>query len=140
MDRFARAGWACIAAMAGAMTLVLTAPAAGAATACAEHVIHDWSEDGRVDGVYELSCYQQAVDAIPSDLRDYTNAAEVIERALTAAVRAGSGSRTAPAAQRADAPNNESGVPLAPVGGAVFALGLVLAGGAAYALRRRRAS
>jgi hypothetical protein len=122
------------------MTLVLIAPPpAGAATACAEQVIHDWSEDGRVDGVYELSCYQEAVDAIPSDLRDYTNAAEVIERALTVAVRTGSGGRTASTAQRADSTSDGSGVPLAPVGGAVFALGLVLAGGAAYALRRRRA-
>ena len=51
MDRFACAGWACIAAVAGAMTLVLIAPPpAGAATGCAEQVIHDWSEDGRVDG------------------------------------------------------------------------------------------
>jgi hypothetical protein len=140
MDRFARAGWACIAAIAGAMTLALTAPLAGAATACAEQVIDDWSDDGRVDGVYELSCYHEAVEAIPADIRDYTSAAEVIERALTAAVRAGAGSRNAPTARRAEPRSAGSAVPLAPIGGAVFALGLVLAGGTAYALRRRRAT
>jgi hypothetical protein len=143
MNRFARAGSACIAAIAGALTLVLTAPPAGAASACAERVIQDWSDNGRVDGIYPLSCYEEAVDAIPADLRDYTNAAEVIGRALTAAVRAnGGGSSSGPAPPGdADAPGaNASAVPLLPLGGAVFALGLVLAGGAAYAARRRRST
>ena len=50
-------------------------------------MIADWSDNGRVDGVYTLDCYQTAIDAIPVDLRDYTNAADVISRALTAASR-----------------------------------------------------
>ena len=60
---------------------------AGAATPCAERVIADWSDNGRIDGVYALECYEAAIDAIPVDLRDYTNAADVIARALTVASR-----------------------------------------------------
>ena len=141
MDRFARAGWACIAAIAGAVTLVFAAPPAGAASSCASRVIQDWSDNGRVDGIYELSCYEEAVDAIPSDLRDYTNAAEVIGRALTAAVRASGGGPSAgatPAPETDTRAASASAVPVLPLGGAVFALGLVLAGGAAYVARRRR--
>jgi hypothetical protein len=140
MDRFARAGWACIFAIAGAVTLVLSATPAEAASACADRVIQDWSDNGRVDGIYGLSCYEEAVDAIPSDLRDYTNAAEVIERALNAAVREKAGGRSpAPGPRVAEsAPSRGSALPLLPAGGAVFALGLVLAGGAAYVARRRR--
>ena len=47
----------------------------------------DWYEDGRVDRTYELGCYEQAMQGLPPDLRDYTDAAEVIQRALQGAVR-----------------------------------------------------
>ncbi len=87
MNRFVRA-IARLAVIAGASTLALSgAPAVAAPTPCAQRVIADWSDNGRVDGVYALDCYQTAIDAIPVDLRDYTNAADVISRALTAASR-----------------------------------------------------
>ena len=86
MNRFARA-LARIAVIAGASTLALSVVPAVAAPPCSERVIADWSDNGRIDGVYALDCYQAAIDAIPVDLRDYTNAAEVIARALTEASR-----------------------------------------------------
>jgi hypothetical protein len=54
--------------------------------------------DGRIDRVYRLRCYEEAVDSLPPDLRDYTNAAEVIERALQSAAR--NSPAPAPAADR----------------------------------------
>ena len=36
---------------------------------------------------YALPCYEEAIDALPTDIRDYTNAEDVITRALSSAVR-----------------------------------------------------
>jgi hypothetical protein len=138
MSRYVHAQWAWVVAIAGVLTLAVCASPASAATECAEKVIGDWSDNGRVDGVYALSCYQEAVDAIPSDLRDYTNAAEVIGRALTTAVRQNGGE---PPSTPGDATvSDASAAPVLPVVVAVFALALILAGAAAYAARRRRAT
>ena len=67
-------------------TLALTGTGA-AATSCGEAVLDDWFNNGRVDVAYELPCYGEAIDAIPSDIRDYSDAEEVISRALRAATR-----------------------------------------------------
>ena len=89
MDHIARASTACLAVIAGALALVAFTGTATAATPCAQRVIDDWSDNGRIDRVYRLQCYEEAIDGIPVDLRDYTNAADVIGRALTAAAREG---------------------------------------------------
>ena len=70
----------------GLTALVLSGTATGT-TPCEQQVLRDWADNGRIDGVYPLPCYGAAIDILPADLRDYTNAAEVIERALTAALR-----------------------------------------------------
>ena len=77
-----------------AVVLVLSAVAAlssgapaGAATACGKKVLADWFDNGRIDRLYPLNCYEEAIDAIPDDLRDYADAEEVITRALQAALR-----------------------------------------------------
>ena len=64
--------------------LVLAVAAAGpaAASACGDKVIDDWYDDGRVDGSYELHCYDDAIDALPRDVKDYSSAKDDIERAL----------------------------------------------------------
>ena len=67
-------------------TLALTGIAAGA-TSCGEAVLDDWFDNGRVDVLYQLPCYGEAIDVIPSDIRDYSDAEEVISRALQAATR-----------------------------------------------------
>ena len=55
---------------------------------CRQQVIDDWSDNGRVDRVYGLGCYQDAIEAMPPDIRDYTDAQESIEHALMLALRA----------------------------------------------------
>jgi len=71
-------------------------------------VLLDWSDNGRVDHLYRLSCYEDALDDLPSDIRDYTDAADVIERALYSAVREG----TATAAPRSEEASSTSRVVL----------------------------
>lgn len=66
--------------------LVLASPA-GAASACGRAVIDDWYEDGRVDGTYAVHCYDDAIDSLPRDVRDYSSAKEDIQRALQARMR-----------------------------------------------------
>ena len=74
----------------GAVTLLLlvlaawatTAPAAAAEENCAKQVIADWYDNGRVDNIYELQCYRDAVKALPVDVRDYSSAKDDILRAL----------------------------------------------------------
>ena len=65
--------------------LVSTAPAA-AAQSCGRKVIDDWW-DGRIDGTYELHCYDDAIEILPRDVRDYSSAEDDIKRALQAALR-----------------------------------------------------
>ncbi len=63
-----------------------TASPAGAATPCGKKVLADWFDNGRIDRLYPLNCYEEAIDAIPDDLRDYADAEDVITRALQAAL------------------------------------------------------
>ncbi len=66
--------------------LAVAAPA-GAAQSCGRAVIDDWYDDGRVDGTYALHCYDDAIEILPRDVRDYSSAKEDIQRALAAAKR-----------------------------------------------------
>jgi hypothetical protein len=76
------------------LVLVLSAVAAlsfagsaGAATKCGEKVLADWYDNGRIDRLYPLNCYEEAIDAIPSDIGPYVDAEDVITRALQGALR-----------------------------------------------------
>jgi hypothetical protein len=71
----------------GAVAAVGTAGQASAATPCGKKVLADWFDNGRIDRLYPLNCYEEAIDAIPDDLRDYADAEDVITRALQAALR-----------------------------------------------------
>ena len=117
-------------------------PASAAEQPCSQLVLADWSDNGRIDRVYALSCYEEAIAAMPTDIRDYTNAHDVINRALTNAVRARS---TAPA-EEVQGLDAQSAVPIDPSGGlrvpipvlAVFGLVLgLLTAGALTGVRRR---
>jgi hypothetical protein len=112
-------------------TLLLSAPALGA-SACATAVLRDWSEDGRVAPKYSLPCYEEAIDALPTDIRDYTNAEDAITRALSSAVRT-----SGPAPPVADA--SARGVPLPLIALVSLAVGVLGAGAFGYIARRRRA-
>jgi len=67
-------------------SLALAGGASAAGSRCGERVLSDWADNGRIDGEYPLRCYQEAMAKMPADLRDYTNAGDVIQRALTRAV------------------------------------------------------
>ncbi|MBA2742682.1 MAG: hypothetical protein H0U46_11825 [Actinobacteria bacterium] len=145
MNRFTHTIVVCLAVIVGASALTLSAAPAEAAPSCADRVVADWSDNGRVDRLYALECYEDAIDTIPVDLRDYTNAADVIARALTAASRdrppsGGAGTGASAMASPEPAPvagtSSDSSVPLALIL-LVVVSSLVLVGGATSHLARR---
>ena len=73
--------------MLGVLVALSLASTAAAASNCGEKVLADWFDNGRIDRLYPLHCYEEAIDAIPSDIRDYADAEEVISRALQGALR-----------------------------------------------------
>ena len=115
--------------------------AMGAST-CAGAVVVDWSEDGHVDGVYPLSCYEAAIRELPPDVRDYSTASDEINRALAVAVnqpkRSGKSSVVGQAARAAAASEgpNSLPTPLLALGG--ISLLVFGAGAAGYVARRLR--
>jgi hypothetical protein len=92
------------------------APAATAsATAdCWRAVVNDWLGNSRVDGVYAIPCYTQAIQHLNAypDVRSYSSATDDIQRALLAAIRqdrgngpgAGPGPSTGPSSGPSNGP------------------------------------
>jgi hypothetical protein len=70
-----------------AVASVSFASAAEAATKCGGKVLADWYDNGRIDRLYPLNCYEEAIDAIPDDIGPYVDAEDVITRALQGALR-----------------------------------------------------
>jgi hypothetical protein len=145
MNRFVRARGARFAVTAGMLVVfAFFAVPAAAAVPCPQRILGDWSDNGRVDRVYELHCYEEAIDALPADLRDYTDATEVIQRAMTRAARSRqvAGEITGADVQAAGGvvASSSPSLPIAPLVGGGAALALVLAGGVAYVVRRRGAA
>ena len=71
-----------LSAVALLMTGPLGAGSAAAAESCGKKVIDDWYADGRVDGTYPPHCYDDAIEILPRDVRDYSSAKDDITRAL----------------------------------------------------------
>ena len=67
----------------------LATPSTAMASKCGDKILLDWLDNNRIDDVYPQRCYQDAIDAIPADLRDYANVEEVISRALAAVMSGG---------------------------------------------------
>jgi hypothetical protein len=90
-----RSALAAIAASIGLLVSgVSTAAAAPAATAaptskCWLQVVNDWLDNNRVDGVYAIPCYTQAIQHLNAypDVKNYSSATDDIQRALLAAIR-----------------------------------------------------
>jgi cobalamin biosynthesis Mg chelatase CobN len=61
---------------------VTSKPAMAKPKSCADLVIADWYDDGRVGKIYPLHCYTEAIAKLPPDVLDYSNAKEEIGRAL----------------------------------------------------------
>jgi hypothetical protein len=141
--RLAAAAFAAV--LTTAIAALVVSSGAVAATPCGEAILADWLDNSRIDRVYELPCYEAAIDAIPSDLRDYTDAEDVIARAFQNA----SGRRletrkpqsrlsdTLPPVPTVHA-SSAAAVPLPLLVLGALALTLLAAGGLGYVSRRRR--
>jgi hypothetical protein len=72
--------------VAAGVLFVGVASAAGGA-ACWQEVINDWADNSRVDGRYEIYCYQEALRRLPEDMRAYSSAPDDIARAMREEIR-----------------------------------------------------
>jgi hypothetical protein len=72
-----------------ALTCAVSAPVSAAASdePCAKQVFLDWWDNYRIDRIYPLHCYRDAIDALPVDIRQYSRAEEDIRRALAYALQ-----------------------------------------------------
>ena len=65
-----------------AASAILSPTATAKQKPCYEQVIDDWFDDGRVNKIYPLKCYSQAIKNLPPDVLIYGNAEDEIGRAL----------------------------------------------------------
>ena len=114
------------------------APAAGAAN-CGTAVLKDWA-DGKLDRAYPVRCYQDALDAMPEDMRSYTSAPDDIKRALLARVRATRMHHGALHDRPRHVTAGTTGIPLPLIVIAAIGLVLLLAGSTGVLGRRFRAA
>jgi hypothetical protein len=146
------------------LALGVASPAGAKATPCGKKVLNDWFDNGRIDRLYPLNCYEEGIDAIPTDIEDYSDARDVITRALQSALHGklspegsadpspddpgsgsnaggGSGGAGDGTAQPAPGVNTSSTssvpIPLLVLGG--MSIVLLAAGGLGYWSRRRQA-
>ena len=98
-----------VALVAGVILLLALPGQASAATPCWERVINDWLKDGRIDGTYSVTCYQQALKNAPEDLRDYSNVTDVIQAAMQNAI--GSPSKTGSGSGPGGTPSSGNSTP-----------------------------
>jgi hypothetical protein len=122
------------------LAVVAVAPAtASAQEECWETLVADWS-DGAISNLYPISCYRQALQNMPEDVRLYSSASDDINRALSGRVvtrsLAGSSSKPSQTAGAAVAADGGSGTPLVLFGS--LATLLVLGGAAGYFTQRKR--
>jgi hypothetical protein len=130
--------------VAALLSALAVSSGASAAPACADAILSDWLDNGRIDRIYALPCYEAAIDAIPGDLRDYTDAADVIARAfqdrsgrrLEQRVLEGPVQRTPGVVPAVDSSSTSVPVPILVLG--AMSLTLLGAGGFGYVARRRR--
>jgi hypothetical protein len=131
--------------LAAALAALVSTGTTRAASPCADAVLADWLDNSRIDRLYDLPCYQAAIDAIPTDLRDYTDAEEVIARAfqdvsgrrLQSLAPSPPGS-VGPSPSPAVAASASRAVPVPLLVLAAMALTLLVTGGLGYVSRRRR--
>jgi len=85
-DRSLRTFFVALVVVLSAVASLSFASAAGATTKCGQQVLADWYDNGRIDKLYPLNCYEEAIDGIPDDIGPYVDAEEVITRALQGAL------------------------------------------------------
>ena len=75
-------------ALAAAILLsLLIAPAANAAQPCWRQLVDDYWADNRVDKIYPLHCYREAMAKLPRDVQEYSDVQDDLRRALLTAIR-----------------------------------------------------
>ncbi len=82
---FLKAALAATLAAAAFVGAAAHAPAAEAATPCWKTLLNDWY-DGRIDHVYPVHCYREALKHLPTDVSTYSSAHDDILRALQSAI------------------------------------------------------
>jgi hypothetical protein len=80
------------------LAVLVAASAAGPAAAksqpaCWKTLINDWY-DGRIDGVYAIHCYRDALKHLPTDVDTYSSARDDIKQALQKRLTQGTGGGT----------------------------------------------
>jgi len=85
------------------VTPAVCGSAAAAGPDCGSRLIADW-RDGRMDRVYPVECYREALASLPEDLRIYSSAESDITRAMQARVRTVGVTKAAAAPKTAAAP------------------------------------
>jgi hypothetical protein len=133
--------------LAAVLAALVSTSTTTAAAPCADAVLADWLDNGRIDQLYDLPCYEAAIDAIPTDLLDYTDAEEVIARAFQDATgrrlqnltpSPGSPGSVGPTPAPAVATSASRAVPVPLLVLATMAVALLVTGGLGYVSRRRR--
>jgi hypothetical protein len=60
---------------------------ATAANPCWKELVNDYWADNRVDKIYDISCYREAMAKLPRDVEEYSDAQDDLRRALLDAIR-----------------------------------------------------
>jgi hypothetical protein len=82
-------------------------------TPCWKTLINDWY-DGRIDGIYPIHCYRDALNHLPSDVDTYSSARDDIQQALQRRIalsRNGNTSTTSTTTTPGGGSNNNSSGP-----------------------------
>ena len=111
-----------VALLAGGISSAAAAPAATATPTndCWKAVVNDWLNNNRVDGVYAIPCYTQAIQHLNAypDVQNYSSATDDIQRALLAAIRQdrgnGPGAGPGPSSGPTSGPSSSSAPPSNP--------------------------
>jgi len=153
-----------LAGLVGAVLAATTAGPASASTPCWKVLINDWL-DGRIDQLYAVHCYRDAINHLPADIEEYSSARQDINRALQARLQnkpapknkhtiigpagngnggpnsgnGGDGDGPLNTAIGAGRPSKADSVPLPIIVLAGIAGGLLLLGGAGFFARRLQA-
>jgi hypothetical protein len=83
-----------VVALVCAVAAVAASPAAAGSakskTPCWKTLINDWY-DGRIDGVYPIPCYREALKHLPADVDAYSSARDDIKQALQRRIQSSKG-------------------------------------------------
>ena len=68
-------------------SLFAIAPGSASAASCWRELVNDYWADNRVDNTYPISCYREAMEKLPRDVQEYSDAQDDLRRALLVAIR-----------------------------------------------------